>query len=960
MHVSAIKLACRMAAATLVWLVWSLPLVAEDHQTVAIAPWTTDSFEWEKLQAAEALQELVTAQLLSDSSYDWVERSKLDLALKELKFSGAGFTSAKEQLKFGQLTGAKLLVLGRVESGPDNSLTVRLEIVDLARADVLAYRNLEVETAEAASIANAQRAANAVRAGLAEAWNLRRDLARKTHVAVLYFRNAASTGRLDFLQNDLRKRLALSQNGVSNVRIVQFPNAGDAIGEAELVADGLVAGSTHGRGPLADQYVWGEFEEIDSSGVSFPQVDVRLKLYRWNGGEQFDQVELRSKVADLPQLVDNAAKWVQSASEKSDEPYSDKTARKLADDLYHQAQDVQQWILQPIPDNGEMLSPDWLRKWRQSIWLLSMAAFFDPSHAAARRELVIETTREDIDHRSFPENRGYWRTVQRSRAWGNYVERFGLDFDQPSIAKLPSRQGTLSDNRLITGKDAPLKQLIRSAEQRLHCVAPSYDTRSRLSALKLDIQQYPQSLVQRWHEQASQEYIDRYALAVRERPELYLKQAALDLHENVRHLATDEQRVMFAEKLWPLLAKHSRWQQKTYDRMLRDSFAKTGQDARLQELLTSLEPSEPLMPGPAPPPMATSVKEPNGIETPQIVGERRLPMKSIYIGGSFHDVGTLAVEMAGGQVWIAMGDRFSSTKYRLLRYLPKTKKIEPISFGGAKPAIMDLCWHQERIWIASENQGVMAMDLDGGGLLRFDDRSGLPSSMIYCLAAHGQTVYCGGGADTRGVLAAYNLQSEKWTAYDLPKRAEDTNRPATPRIEKLAFDGKYLACFAHAHGAAATLLVRLVGKSEWTRLDQRLLDEYPQFSMFGPRHRRLMVVDLEITNDVLWIASTQGLLGYHLVQDKFVFAKRLPVLLTAMQADEQGLWLACLSRTKIMASQSTATGAFLLRFDFAENTWTSQTPLPRFGMATNIDIDSGQMVLGMGGDRNTVTVVDLQ
>lgn len=948
----------RAAQFLFVWLVGLNSLFAEGSGAVTMAPWTTNSTEWEQLHTSELLQELVAAELLNDSSNRWVERTQLDLVLKELNLSGAGYTSTHQQIRFAQLTGAELLVLGRVESDLEDKPRIRLEIVDLARADVLTSRLMAAESANLATIDMAQKVSEEIREALNEARKVRSNLADKTHVALLYFRNAASTGRLDFLSNDLREQMASSHDTTSNVRIVQFPKASDAISEAELIADGLVAGSENGRTSLADQFVWGEYEEINSSGVPFPQVEVRLKLYRWNGGRQLDQTVLQSRVADLPQLFEQAAKWV-LASKKQPEPFSDETAKKLAEDIYQQAREIQQWILQPMPQNGNELSPDWLRKWRQTISLLSLAAFFDPSHAAARRELVIETTREDIDNRKFPENRGYGRTVQRSRAWAHYVERFGFDFDQPSISKMPSRQGTLSDNRLIAGEDAPLIQLIRSAEQRLKCVAPNYDTRSRLTALKLDSQKYPPDVVQRWLEEASQDYIDRYALAVRQRPDQYMKRAARDMQENMRYLATDQQRVEFAEKLWPLIEKHPVSQRKSYERLLHDPFSNTGQDGRLQELLATLKSPEPTSPKPAPPQMASPGNGSQSIKTPQVATSKQMPMKPIYVGGSFRDVGTLAVELADGQIWIAMGDRFSSTKYQLLCFVPETNKIHPIGLGGTKPAIMDLCRHQEQMWIASENLGVMAIDLKGNKLHKFDERSGLPSNMTYCLAAHGQTVYCGGGADARGTLAAYDLQTEEWTAYALPVRQEDTLRPATPRVEELAFDGKYLACFAHAHGAAATLLIRPVGNSDWTRLDQRLLDQYPQFSMFGPSHRRLMVVDLAIVEDILWIASTEGLLGYHIVQDKFIFAEQLAVLPTAMQANEQGLWLACLPRTKILTGQSAATGAAILRFDPAAKKWTSQTPLPNSGMATDLDIEQDQMALGMGGDRNTVTVVRL-
>ena len=73
---------------------------------------------------------LVTADLTTETNLVMVERAQLTKALKEQAFGISGMVSSDAAAKVGRITGAKVLVAGRVlKSGEENHLTIIANII---------------------------------------------------------------------------------------------------------------------------------------------------------------------------------------------------------------------------------------------------------------------------------------------------------------------------------------------------------------------------------------------------------------------------------------------------------------------------------------------------------------------------------------------------------------------------------------------------------------------------------------------------------------------------------------------------------------------------------------------------------------------------------------------------------------------------------------------------------------
>ena len=216
---------------------------ATDHQKVAMMDFTSDdglmrsaagAAQWSALmQDAVAQQEPMT---------DWVERSQLHLAADELNLSAGGFTNADASLRVGKWLKADVAIFGRFtrNAKDDDGHTLRLDVVDLNRADTLATRTIQIDGDRRAAIATdpalIPSAAVALRSALAEA---RAQLTRTIHqrvIAPLFFQNADASPRLNHVESDLLDALADAAKPTADIRILRFPNAEEARGRSR--ADG--------------------------------------------------------------------------------------------------------------------------------------------------------------------------------------------------------------------------------------------------------------------------------------------------------------------------------------------------------------------------------------------------------------------------------------------------------------------------------------------------------------------------------------------------------------------------------------------------------------------------------------------------------------------------------------------------------------------------------------------------
>ena len=234
---------------------------AAPRQAVAFCNFTTTTFSYRDLTDAQKLTDMVQAQLASSDSEDafiWLERSDIDAARRELELTTLGGIDSAASLRIGKWLKADYLVKGVLSLGDRNTRQFHIEIVGLDHADVLAARTLNLRSADggglAFSEADVRRTQSDIRTALNEARSTHAESRRRVLVAPLFLRNAEATSRLDFLADDVARRFQRRNREQQRVRYLQFPLAGDAIDEANLLASGLVAPTAEWQ-HMTDYYI---------------------------------------------------------------------------------------------------------------------------------------------------------------------------------------------------------------------------------------------------------------------------------------------------------------------------------------------------------------------------------------------------------------------------------------------------------------------------------------------------------------------------------------------------------------------------------------------------------------------------------------------------------------------------------------------------------------------------------
>jgi len=115
-----------------------LPTSAADVHRVAISDFTTDENEWESIKALAEFAPALQAELAKEPAVEWVERSELVAARKELELSAAfGQPDLPGAVRRARWSKADWLVTGSFSS-EDGARELLVEVIDLAHADVLA------------------------------------------------------------------------------------------------------------------------------------------------------------------------------------------------------------------------------------------------------------------------------------------------------------------------------------------------------------------------------------------------------------------------------------------------------------------------------------------------------------------------------------------------------------------------------------------------------------------------------------------------------------------------------------------------------------------------------------------------------------------------------------------------------------------------------------------------------
>jgi hypothetical protein len=946
-----------------------IPRTAAAEKPAAFCYFTSDGSSYVEASEMQKLAELVELQLAARTDVTWVERTRLPAILDELKLSASGMVDSAGALRLGRLLKADLLIKGSLTSGrwqplgtsplkgavpPPAAPRLLLEVVDLARADVLAARTVELPADGAGKFkiagATVEQVGRSATEAVAAARNELDRLANAIRIAPLYFRNAELSSRLDFFEADLREKFRARNAkpvaaGQAARRYLQFPHAHDALDEANLIATGLVESDREQWNDIADYYVWGTYREVDSAGVEFPEVRVAVEFSIWDGRKPVRTIAHGGTVKELKQLIERIAVAIESETQAPrHERTADDVRKRTAEDLRLQAADLQEWVLQ---DNFGNVSAEWLRRWGQCVKLLATASFLDPTNEPARRELVIETTRKDVRALDGWGTAPIRRMETAGRAWKAYCDQFGFGYVHVQARKVKNVAGFMADNRIENG--AAWMYLL-SAEHAVGGYMPD-DT--------------PADAAAAWRKHLEREYRDRIRLICEKRPQLF-GYGWHNLLTQILHVFRDDQlRAEAVEAIWPVLleGKHA-INVSRVETDIRKTFATLGRPERADSLLadarrkwpdakfsSGIRVVGPYVPGPiqTSSPLATVVKV-----TPQLV--------TFHKNSNIWDVTALAV--ADERIWIGLHGQFFGDgweEYQLFaRRLDGTLTRRLARFQTSRVTAM--LPDEGRLWVAQDGDGIRRLDPKTEEVESITARDGSPTQNVMVLKRHDDTLFAGGGEHNRGVLGSFNLVKKVWVRYELPERtvsergAPIAAEPAC-QVFQVACDSTWMAASTARYQSSTTqILVRRRDGGSWTDIVERLRTSHFEFSHFQNAWRP-HVIGLEFVDEQLWVATTRGLIGYDPKTDQFThLGPTLGWEISAMAQVGDRLWCVAESNAGLPTDRH---AACLAVFDTRQKRWEKQLDVPELRKAGAMTLHGDTLWIGQGRSQTVLLGIDV-
>jgi hypothetical protein len=413
---------------------------------VALMDFTVDDNSYPSSEVARDFTVALQAELSGEQEIEWVERSQLRLAEKELRLSALGLMAGGDPMRQGKWVKADWLVQGRFTTGLDDQRwKLTLRVVDLSHADLLAEQSLDWGTEPPSQVASRQvsLAAKEMKALLAAARTRSARAAGQIVIAPLFFYSGEwFSERLNALEKEFPQLFEAMAATRPSVRLLRFPKAYQAIEESELAAGGWVETPSDCWQHLADVYVWGSCSLTNTvpSGVAhnlpagLPRnATFQITLSSWDGQNeprvwQEQLVWPAGNTVPMDRIFAVTTQMVASivAAAKPNTLRSDSRAarRRIAESLLQAAKSRE---LTPIlTDRTEER-----RRFEAAVHMLELACFFDPENAQA--QAIYTSTRWGWWMNFKTIQNEFWSKWRRHEAWGNYVDRFGLK----PVAEMP-------------------------------------------------------------------------------------------------------------------------------------------------------------------------------------------------------------------------------------------------------------------------------------------------------------------------------------------------------------------------------------------------------------------------------------------------------------------------------------------------------------------------------------------
>ena len=909
---------------TLCWVGWFFILAAagwvpvgwaadesETRTRVSMMDFTSDDGLMRSADGAAQCSALTQDNLArQEPGIDWIERAELQNATDELNLSAGGFTNADASLRVGKWLKADLAILGRFTRNEkdEDGHTLRLEVVDLCRADTLATRIIHVDgdrrdaiTADPVLVPSI---ASALHEALVEARAKLARTARQVVIAPLFFQSTDTSPRLDSFGSMLLDAFFRSADRAGDVRILRFPQADQARNESELVVSGLAEGEADAWQRVAGWYVWGSYRELPAPGKTFAQTPVEIELTTWDGACPARSFKEQTVVAELPAFSQRLAEQCLDAARHAPTARPDAAAVRgeIACSLCEQGKRLTEAIASHGTQRTAFLdTPMGKRVMQQQRLFLDTACFFAPES----REAQLARLQARWDGFPSPIQRlpllDLWR---RSNDLADYADRFGgPDTDLPFVR--------VHADQYMVGRlhDGEAQMHVTGSEPNL----PVDATAANLAA---------------WHAALDERFArdtEVYARTAAKQPSWDDERMRLAAYVNWMHAALKSMHdpahaARVVEAVWPLYEPlHEKYPveaERDYGTLdgglaadlpsLYERLGKPGRAAAILASLSSGASAHPMNIDPTPPPVAAArLPRLKPAAAAFSIGEPE-PSSSFNPNAERYLVNNLTVA-TNDQLWLSIGHVGGKQEngapraptQELWRFDPALQDMESLAFEGLtfQTAITAILPRPEGLWLGVDLHGVAQYDADKEkATRRYTIADGLVSDNVDDIAATDDgRLYFAGHENDRPLLGSFDPARQEWSRIALPSfphRAVLEDLPPALNAKLMLPPSAQVVIFKH--------WLLLGTGNDWAVVDTRQASAKPLREFLLPELRQCLDAPSTIVD-----AKAKGRMPY---------AGSPPRCPRPCAVDAGGYWL--------------AVGRTLLRFDPAHPEMSRSFPLP--------------------------------
>lgn len=765
-------------------LFWKIAVFLLVAQALKAAPraalinFSSDDNFYRSTLAATDFSALLQAKVTSFDQVEWVERSQLQLAMNELNLTAGGYVSPSAAVHLGKLVKANLLINGHFISSAGQGRSLHIEVIDLDHADVLAETTVTIQGITnqplVVSVSDVAAASEKLRDALQQTLNRDSQIKTQTVIAPLFFANTSTSRRLDYFENELQSVLATEMPRHS-VRVLQFPRAQTASGEAELVLAGLVEQDPDAWQKVADVYVWGQFEEITPNVFSFDETPVKFTLNWWDGSGDVQSLTETVKVSELPHLQERLRDQILAAAKSfKKQAVSQGVRHQVARQLFSRANDIHAMPRPPgETEQGKQL-------WQYEVKLLTTAHFFAPESYIIHRQW--------LESRWAQSRRLFWQEMEQIRSYDDFGDKFGLI----SLVEVESDlvpRGRWFLPRKPFNVDYGLEGTWMSVQSDLCNTIDGHDSVGFPTDKPADFPtDAPRDVLQAWQAQIRDDFAQRlfsmYEKAIHAKPPIQVLNAHLYIDYGIAYALKDKElKAKFIEDLWPtyvaardIPTARREFSEEEFDFFfaqglfpkIRQVFADVGRPQQAETMIALFKQRVTITGNPTDATRAQAVAA--EALRPRLVSVNLLPPKlspnlRSIIFSSREANGVVALKIGSGPLWVSTSSQTNAAFWRLTPDSATPELLSPKI--GKHSIITSFCEQNGKLWMTFDQGGVGCMNSTNLESVFYGDKEGVLSRQMFASALVDNKLFFGGGEPTSGKLNYVELPGLIWKSQAL-------------------------------------------------------------------------------------------------------------------------------------------------------------------------------------------------